>query len=77
MLPVRLLYTVFIMLRYVPFYDKQVLNYVKSTGKTQRDGMGREVGGGFGMGGHMYTHGWFMSMNGKNHHNTVISLQLK
>ena len=35
-----------------------------------------------GMGGaqdreHMYTHGWFMSMYGKNHYNTVISLQLK
>ena len=26
---------------------------------------------------HMYTHGWFMSMYGKNHHNIVISLQLK
>ena len=22
-------------------------------------------------GGHMYTHGWFMSMYGKNHHNIV------
>ena len=28
-------------------------------------------------GGHMYTHGWFMSMYGKNHHDIVISLQLK
>ena len=27
------------------------------TGMTQRDGMGREVGGGFWTGGHMYTHG--------------------
>ena len=26
---------------------------------------------------HMYTHGWFMSMYGKNHYNIVISLQLK
>ena len=26
---------------------------------------------------HMYTHGWFMWMYGKNHHNIVISLQLK
>ena len=26
---------------------------------------------------HMYTRGWFMWMYGKNHHNTVISLQLK
>ena len=25
---------------------------------------------------HMYTHGWFMSMYGKNHHNILISLQL-
>ena len=30
-----------------------------------------EVGGGFGTGGHMYTHGWLMSMYGKNHHNIV------
>ena len=35
------------------------------------DGMGREVGGGFRMGGHIYTSGWFMSMYGKNHHNMV------
>ena len=34
------------------------------TGMTQRDGMGREVGGGSGWG-HMYTHGGFMSMYGK------------
>ena len=26
---------------------------------------------------HMYTHGWFMWMYGKNHHNIIISLQLK
>ena len=26
---------------------------------------------------HMYTHGWFMSMYGKNHYNIVISPQLK
>ena len=45
------------------------------TGKTLRGGMGREVRGGFRMGGHMYTHGWFMSMYGKNHY--IISLQLK
>ena len=25
----------------------------------------------------MYTHGWFMSVYGKKHHNVVISLQLK
>ena len=35
---------------------------------------GREVGGGFRMGGHTYTHGWFMSKYGKNHHNTVKQL---
>ena len=27
-------------------------------------------------GGHMYNHGWFMSMYGKTHYNIVISLQL-
>ena len=36
------------------------------------------VGGGSGVQGgeYMYTHGWFMSMYGKNHYNIVISLQL-
>ena len=29
---------------------------------------------GFQGGGHMYTHGWFMSMYGKNHHNIVKHL---
>ena len=43
----------------------------QSTGMTLRDGMGREVGGGFGMGGLMYIRGWFMSMYGKNHHDIV------
>ena len=33
--------------------------------------------GTFRMGKHMYTHGWFMLMYGKTHHNIVISLQLK
>ena len=37
------------------------------TGMTQRDGMGRGVQDGE----HMYTHGWFMSMYGKNHHNII------
>ena len=48
-------------------------------GMTLRDGMGREVGGGREVQGgeHMYIHGWFMWMYGKNHHNIVISLQLK
>ena len=41
------------------------------TGTTQRGGMGREVGGGFGTGEHVYTRGWFMSMYGKNNHNIV------
>ena len=47
------------------------------SGTTQRDRVRREVGGGFRMGGHMYTHGRFMSMYSKIHHNIVISLQLK
>ena len=43
------------------------------TRATLRDGKGREVGGVIQDGGHMYTHGWFMSVYGKNHHNIVIS----
>ena len=39
--------------------------------KLLNGGVGRQVGGGFGMVGHMYTQGWFMSMYGKNHHNVV------
>ena len=39
-------------------------------GTTQRDGMGRDVEG-IQDGGHMYTHGWFVSMYGKNHYETV------
>ena len=35
------------------------------TGVTQRDGMGREVGGEVQDGEHMYTHGGFMSMYGE------------
>ena len=41
------------------------------TGKTQRDGMAREAGGGVQDGEHMYIHGWFMSVYGKNHYNTA------
>ena len=41
------------------------------SGPTQRDGVGRGVGGGFRMVRHMYTHDGFMSMYGKNHHNIV------
>ena len=46
---------------------------VTNTGKTQRDGMGKEVGGGVQDGRHMYTHGWFMSIYGKKkkHYNFV------
>ena len=40
------------------------------TGMTQRDGMGREMGGGVHHGEHMYTHGGFMSIYGKN--NTIL-----
>ena len=40
------------------------------TGMTQRDGTGREVGGGVQDGEHMYTHGGFMSMYGKT--NTTL-----
>ena len=42
------------------------------TGTTQRDGWDGEGGGkGVQDGGHMYTHGWFMSMYGKSHDNVV------
>ena len=41
------------------------------------DKVGRKVRGGLGWGEHMCASGWFMSIYGKNHHNTVISLQLK
>ena len=37
------------------------------TGMTLRDGIGREIQDGE----HMYTHGWFMAMYGKNHYNIV------
>ena len=40
------------------------------SGTTQRD-VGKEVGVGFRMVGHMYTHGCFMSMYDKNHHDIV------
>ena len=40
-------------------------------GWPRRDGMGREVRGEVQDGGRMYTHGWFMSMYGKNQHNIV------
>ena len=40
------------------------------TGMTQRGGMEREVGGEVQDGEHMYTHGRFMSMDGKT--NTIL-----
>ena len=40
------------------------------TGMTQRDGMGREVGGGVQDGEPVYTHGRFMLMYGKT--NTIL-----
>ena len=40
------------------------------TGMTQRDGMGREVGGGVQDGEHMYTRGGFVSTYGKT--NTIL-----
>ena len=38
---------------------------------------GEQGGRGVQEGEHMYTHGGFMSMYGKNHYSIVISLQLK
>ena len=40
------------------------------TEMTLKDRMGREVGGGFRME-DMHTHGWFMSMYGKNNYDIV------
>ena len=40
-------------------------------GKTQRDRVEREVGGGNREGERMYIHGWFVSMYDKNHYNIV------
>ena len=44
------------------------------SGTSQRDGVGREVGVGFRMGGYMYTCDPFISMYGKNHHNIIKQL---
>ena len=41
------------------------------TGTTERDGIKREGGWVFGIGGHMYTHGRVVSVYSKNHHNIV------
>ena len=40
-------------------------------GTAQGDRVGRWVGRGFETGGHMSTHGWFMSLYGKNHCNII------
>ena len=41
------------------------------SGTTQSDGVGREVGGGFRVRGHIYICGWLMLMYHKNDHNIV------
>ena len=41
------------------------------SGTNLRDALGKEVGEGFRMLGRMCTHGWFILMCGKNHHNIV------
>ena len=46
------------------------------SGTTQKDGVGRGVGG-IQDGGHIFIPGWFLSMYSKNHHKIVIILQLK
>ena len=49
-------------------------------GQSRGMGWGARWDGGSGQAGvgeHAYTHGWFMPTYGKNHHNIVISLQLK
>ena len=57
--------------------SKQETGCSGCSGTTLRDGMGRKVGGGFGMGDTCTPITDFMSMYGKNHYNIVISLQLK
>ena len=47
------------------------------SGTIQKDGGEREMGEVQDGGEHMYTCDQFMLMDGKNHHNTVIILQLK
>ena len=42
-----------------------IVYMLECTGMTQRDVVGREVGGGVHVWEHMYTHGGFMSMYGK------------
>ena len=65
-------------------YVKQIASpgYMHETGRSglvhwdDPEGWDGEGGGrGVQDGKHMYTHGWFMSMFGKNHYNIVISLQ--
>ena len=54
------------------FFHMEVICLRLHAGKeAASDGVEREVGGRFRMGGLRYTHGWFMLMYGKNHHNIV------
>ena len=48
-----------------------------SKGQPRGMGWGERLGGALRMVGYMCTHGCFMSMYGKNHHNILIILQLK
>lgn len=43
-------------------------------GTTPGGGMERELGGRFGVGGHMCTYGRFMMLYGRGHHDIVASL---
>lgn len=49
----------------------------RCSGTTQRERVGRRVGGGFRMGGHIYSCGRLMLMYGKNRHSIIIILQFK
>ena len=54
-------------------------NQSQGSGTTQKDGVEREAGGGFRMGGHMYACGWFMLKCDKKppQYCKASSLQLK
>ena len=47
------------------------------SGTTRKDGVGREVGGRFRIGGHVCTCGQLTLMHDKNHHNIAIILRLR
>ena len=61
-------------LKYICSLEENLLHNTDSwgwyTGTTQRDGTGREVGGGFRDGEHVYTCGGFMLIYGKT--NTIL-----